>query len=112
MSPSTTIICPVTQPASSLHRKATGGAMSSGSPRRGIAWSCWTNSYASLWGVASTPSVAVSPGATPLTVIPSLPSSVASARVNPNTPPLADTYAAMFGVPASTVFEITLTIRP
>ena len=65
--------------------------MSSDSPRRGIACRLWTNSNASLWGLSSTPSVAVSPGATALTVIPDGPSSVASARVKPQTPPFAAT---------------------
>src|SRR5581483_10977540 len=80
---SETIICPVTHPASSEARNATAGAMSSLSPRRGIAWSICTNSNASACGEAITPSDAVSPGATAFTAIPYLPSSRAAARVNP-----------------------------
>src|SRR6266702_5716254 len=78
---------PVTQAASSEARNATEGAMSAATPRRGMHWSIWTNSKASACGLAITPSVAVSPGATELTVIPYLPSSRAAARVNAQTPP-------------------------
>src|SRR6185437_11232730 len=85
--PSATSIWPVIQPASSDARKATAGAMSAATARRGIAWSIWTKSNASACLLASTPSVSVSPGATELTVIPCGPSSRASARVNAQTPP-------------------------
>src|SRR5207248_4436009 len=89
--PSATSICPVIQPASSEARNAIAGAMSAGTARRGIACSIWTKSNASACLLASTPSVAVKPGATELTVIPCGPSSRASARVNANTPPFEAT---------------------
>src|SRR5438132_2023584 len=62
MPPSATTSCPVTQPASSEARNATAGAMSAATPRRGMHWSICTNSKASACGLASTPSVSVSPG--------------------------------------------------
>src|SRR5438067_11140852 len=84
--PSATRSCPVTQPASSEARKATAGAMSAATARRGIACSIWTNSNASACLLASTPSVSVSPGSTELTVLPSGPSSRASAGAHAPTP--------------------------
>ena len=81
----------MTHPDSSEARNATDGAMSAATPRRGRHWSICTNSNASAWGLATTPSVSVSPGATALTVIPCLPISRASARVKPRMPPFEAT---------------------
>src|SRR5260370_21882247 len=68
--PSATIIAPVTQLASSEARKATAGAISAGIARRGMACNDTTKSKASACGPASTPSLAVSPGATAFTAMP------------------------------------------
>lgn len=50
-----------------------------------------TKSNASACGLAITPSLAVRPGATALTVMPCTPTSVASDRVKAKTAPLEDT---------------------
>src|SRR4029079_15345972 len=110
--PSATIISPVTQPASSEARKATAGAMSAGMPRRGIACSICTKSKASACGLARTPADAVRPVATELTVMPSLPSSRAAARVKDHTPPFDATYCARVGSPARMTLDAMLTMRP
>jgi hypothetical protein len=65
--------------------------MSAGTARRGIDCSDMTKSSASACGLSRTPSLAVRPGATALTVMPWRPTSVASDLVKANTPPFEAT---------------------
>src|SRR5262249_47302849 len=96
--PSTLSVCPVMKAASSLVRNETVPTRSSGTSPRLIACMAATEAYSSSMlarparGLrTSVPGVRVRPGAMALTVTPCGPSSEASARVKPTTPPLLAT---------------------
>ena len=75
--------------AASEARKTTASAISRGSPSRRTGMAAATRAVSSGVRALSTRSVAVVPGATALTVMPSAPTSSARCRVKPMTPALA-----------------------
>ena len=86
--PLTDSVAPVMKPASSLARKATARAISSGLPSRPTGMPDMMDFMASA-GTAATMSVSNYPGATAFTVMPLGASSRASALVNPRIPAFA-----------------------
>src|SRR6202140_5289381 len=108
LTPSTTIICPVTYDADSQARNAIAAATSSGRPGRptGVFLPAIISS-------AVEDAVSIQPGATAFTVIPLRATSIARLRVSPIMPALAALYAVARGLLTSgPVTDETFTIRP
>ncbi len=87
--PSTISVCPVTKDASLDARNSTAPAISAGLPMRFSNDGGRAQSSPPEAGCASSCSVAIQPGLTPLTRMPWGAASAASARVSPSTPALA-----------------------
>ncbi len=108
---STVSVTPVMLRALSPSRNSTAFATSSGSARRRSAARRTTRSCCRS-GSPSVMSVSMNPGATAFTVMPSLPTSRASARVKPTRDALLAPYTESPLNPVAATIDATLTIRP
>ena len=112
---STPTAAPVIADCSGAANHDTADAISSGWRMRPIGWCTAKSSIDSrayALRLASRMPVSVEPGQTALTVMPAVPSSLATLRTRPTTPCFAATYAEIDGCPPSPAAEAMAMTRP